>query len=160
MRQVKGIALGLCLILGLSACENNSKKNANSSTEEAKQSKVEQKENKSQSAENHISLNDGERWRVNPEMKPPLEAAEKRLIAYRDNTEADYETLSVELKGYNDQLISSCTMKGVSHEQLHLWLHPHIKLVKALSEAENEKEADSIIAELETSFETYHMYFN
>jgi hypothetical protein len=93
-------------------------------------------------------------------MKPHLEAAEKRLIAYRDNTETDYETLAEELKGYNDLLISSCTMGGKSHDQLHLWLHPHIKLVKALSEAKNEKEADSIIAELETSFETYHKYFN
>jgi type IV secretory pathway VirB10-like protein len=159
MKNTRILGLGLSLVLSLSACDNNSK-NANSNPEEEKQNKVEKQEKVSPSKENQVSLNDGEKWKVNPEMKPHLEAAEKRLIAYRDNTETDYETLAEELKGYNDLLISSCTMGGKSHDQLHLWLHPHIKLVKALSEAKNEKEADSIIAELETSFETYHKYFN
>lgn len=160
MKYVKILSIGLSFVLALSACGTASEKNTNSNAEKEQQQEMEHKEKESPKTDSQISLNDGERWTVNPEMKPHLEASEKSLIAYRDNTETDYKTLAMELKSYNDQLISSCTMKGESHDQLHLWLHPHIKLVKALSEAENKSEADSIIAELEISFEKYHKYFN
>lgn len=159
MKGIKILGIGL-FVLTLSACDSAPEKNSNSNAEKEQQHEMEHKDKESPKTDNQISLNDGERWKVNPEMKPQLEASEKRLIAYRDNTETDYKTLAMELKSYNDQLIASCTMKGESHDQLHLWLHPHIKLVKALSEAKNEEEADSIIAELEISFEKYHKYFN
>ena len=71
----------------------------------------------------------------------------------------DYEILAEQLKANNDELVKSCTMKGTSHDELHKWLHPHMKLTTALLEAENEKEADKIIQKLKTSFDTYHQYF-
>lgn len=157
MKNVKILSIGLGFILALSACGTASEKNTDSNAEE-KHQEMEHKEDAV--TDNQVLLNNGERWKVNPEMIPHLQAAEKRLIAYRDNSETDYKTLAMELKSYNDQLISSCTMQGESHDQLHLWLHPHIKLVKALSEAKNVEEADSIIAELKVSYEKYHKYFN
>lgn len=159
MKSIKILGIGLSFVIALIACEAPTETSSNSTAEKEQKHEVE-KHKKHDADKNQIALNNGERWKVNPEMKPHLEAAEKRLIAYRDNTETDYRTLAVELKSINELLISSCTMKGESHDQLHLWLHPHLQLVKALSEAKSQQEADSIITKLEASFETYHKYFN
>ncbi len=50
-------------------------------------------------------------------------------------------------------------MSGISHDELHKWLHPHLQLVAALENAENEQDANSIIEQLSQSFALYHTYF-
>lgn len=106
-----------------------------------------------------LVLNDGEKWAVNAEMKPHLEQGEKILHDYLAQKGADHKKLAADLKAQNDQLIKSCTMKGESHEELHKWLHPHIALVNKLAEETDPKQVESIVAQLEMSFETYQNYF-
>ncbi len=67
--------------------------------------------------------------------------------------------LSQELKELNLKLISSCTMKGKSHEELHKWLHPHMVLIDELGEANNLEESNKIIGQLTSSFKSYNEYF-
>lgn len=106
-----------------------------------------------------IELNQGKKWKVNPEMKPHIEKGNTILQDYISNKNTDYKTLAENLKAQNDQLIKSCTMKGESHNQLHKWLHPHIELIKKLKESKNGEEANDVINELKNSFATYHQYF-
>jgi hypothetical protein len=103
-----------------------------------------------------IELNDGNKWEVNAEMSPFILNGEKILQEY---TGTDYAMLAEQLAEQNAQLISSCTMSGESHNQLHAWLMPHLKLVDALKKTVNENEAKKNIADLKTSFLTYHKYF-
>jgi hypothetical protein len=138
--------LSIALFFTMSAC--NSSTNEKSET---KKSPIQQDKN-----DLGIELNDGQKWEVNQEMKPPLERSEIALDKYDGK---EYEILAEQLKANNDELVKSCTMKGKSHDELHKWLHPHIKLTNALLEAQNEKEADQIIQKLKTSFDTYHQYF-
>ncbi len=72
---------------------------------------------------------------------------------------ADYKELGEQLGGQNKRLIKSCTMKGKSHDELHKWLHPHMQLVEALEDAENEQNANKTIKQLKESFQTFHNYF-
>ncbi|WKV12991.1 hypothetical protein [Marivirga harenae] len=138
--------LSIVLFFTMSACSTTTNEKS-----ELKKGQIQQDKN-----ELGIELNDGQRWEVNQEMKPPLERSEISLNKYEGK---DYEILAEQLKANNDELVKSCTMKGTSHDELHKWLHPHMKLTTALLEAENEKEADKIIQKLKTSFDTYHQYF-
>ncbi|MBK8041708.1 MAG: hypothetical protein IPK21_03040 [Haliscomenobacter sp.] len=110
-------------------------------------------------SEGELSLNNGQKWVVNAEMKPHLEQSERILNDYLTQKGADYEKLAADLKVQNDQLIKSCTMKGKSHDVLHQWLHPHMALIENLSEEKDPKQAASIVEELEQSFKTYQNYF-
>lgn len=110
-------------------------------------------------SEGKLSLNNGQKWVVNAEMKPHLEQSERILNDYLTQKGAGYEKLAADLKVQNDQLIKSCTMKGKSHDVLHQWLHPHMALIENLSEEKDPKQAESIVEELEHSFKTYQNYF-
>jgi hypothetical protein len=138
-------------IILMSACSDSSNIN-----DEGKNAKTEQI--KAQN-ELDIELNEGQKWQVNEEMKPPLQRSEIALNKYEAESSEDYEILAQQLKSNNDELVKTCTMKGESHDQLHKWLHPHMKLTNSLITAENQKEADQIIEQLKSSFDTYHQYF-
>ena len=106
-----------------------------------------------------IELNNGEKWVVNDEMKPFVGKGEELVNTYIQNRQSDYKTLAGQLKDQNSQLIKSCTMDGKSHEELHKWLHPHLKLVEKLEKLNEATEADELVNQLEKSYENYHNYF-
>ncbi len=106
-----------------------------------------------------IELNNGQKWLMNQEMKPIIDAGENILNDYTVSHSNDYKTLAAQLKEKDDALIKSCTMKGKSHEELHKWLHPHLELVDALANAGNEQQANDLINQLKQSFQTFHQYF-
>ena len=107
-----------------------------------------------------INLNNGEKWKVNAEMKPHIEKGNELLTEFISNKDKDYQKLAENLKIQNNSLIQSCTMKGESHDELHKWLHPHIELTEKLSNAHSTSEAEEIISQLEKSFNTYQNYFD
>lgn len=106
-----------------------------------------------------ISLNNDEKWLVNEEMKPFILEAEAILNQYSESKSDDYLSLASQLKEKNSGLIKSCTMKGESHDELHKWLHPHMKLIESLANSESKEEANKTIDSLHRSFETYNQYF-
>jgi hypothetical protein len=106
-----------------------------------------------------MSLNEGQRWKVNEGMTPHILKAESILLAYLDGADTSYQVLAAELKEQNSKLITSCTMEGKSHDELHKWLHPHIDLIKELAAAPSVEDSMPIIENLKTSFEVYHKYF-
>lgn len=106
-----------------------------------------------------LTLNNGERWEINPEMKPHLKKGKMLVLGYLGEGATDYQTLAAELKEVDNKLIASCTMKGESHDELHKWLYPHLELVKQLSNAQNNEEATAIVKQLYESYETFERYF-
>lgn len=106
-----------------------------------------------------IELDNGQKWVVNEEMKPHLEEGHKALVVYVDSKDSDYKALAENIKQANRSLISSCTMDGKSHDELHKWLYPHLELTKSLEQAENQEQANEIIHELEDSYSDYNKYF-
>ena len=106
-----------------------------------------------------LVLNNGAKWKVNTEMKPFIEKGDALLDEFISQNGTDYHGLAVDLKNQNDSLIRSCTMKGESHEELHKWLHPHLKLVDNLANAGTSSEATEIITQIDKSYETFQDYF-
>lgn len=149
----------LTLTLGsllLNSCVNSSKENLNSGKEVS--------DNNNElihgGDQQIIQLNNGEKWLVNEEMKPFINDAENILHDYVKSNSTDYKTLAKQLEDKNSGLIKSCTMKGESHDELHNWLHPHIGLIKSLSETTSAEDATLLVSKLEASFKTYHDYFH
>ena len=104
-------------------------------------------------------LNNGEKWQVNEEMKPHIKNAESAFHEFLSKPAPNYKELSEVLNEQNQNLIASCTMKGKSHDELHKWLYPHLQLVKGLSNAKSDNEANKILGDIRMSFITYHKYF-
>jgi|SRR5690554_137418 len=106
-----------------------------------------------------LEMDNGQRWIVNEEMKPHVEQGQKVLMEYIDSNGSDYKALAAKIQEANKNLISSCTMDGKSHDELHKWLYPHLELVKSLEQADDQEQAKNTIHELERSYEVYHNYF-
>jgi len=106
-----------------------------------------------------IELNAGEKWKVNEQMMPFISSSEQGLIAFQKEATGDYKVLATELEENNKKLIASCTMKGESHDALHLWLLPHLEFVSELQKSRTAEDAGVIIEKLNRSFQTFGNYF-
>lgn len=117
------------------------------------------KSNQTQTDEKTLELNHGQKWQINPEMLPFIQAQENSLKNYIDSNDSNYIVLANTLHASNQKLIKSCTMSGESHDQLHLWLHPHIQLIDALKNVESKQFSDTIVKQIQLSLKTYNQYF-
>jgi len=153
MKKIFFALLGASVISG---CGNDSK------TQQASDTETHTSDHTSHSPEtanDAIELNQGEKWAVNPEMKPFVKESENLVKEYNAAGSTDYKTLASQLKSQTTGLIKSCTMKGKSHDELHKWLHPYMEQVENLSKAQDEAIAEQHLADIEKSFDTYHTYF-
>ncbi len=140
------LILACCILMSVMACQNP----INSNTS---------KSDNTQLNEQDLTLNQGQKWQINKEMLPFIQAQENRLNAYINSKDSNYIALANSLNITNQKLIKSCTMTGESHEQLHHWLHPHIQLIDQLQKTEYLQASDSIIKQIQSSFNLYHQYF-
>ena len=155
MKQIVLIAIST---LVLWSCNNNSE--TTHSNEEANLHEEHQHEaHHHEESSEPLELNQGEKWLVNDEMKPFVEKGEELVNTYVESNETDYPGLAKQIKEQNQQLITSCTMEGKSHDELHKWLHPHMELIEALGKASNENEANEIVMKLQESNALYQQYF-
>ena len=106
-----------------------------------------------------IELNNGEKWEVDTNMITHIRNMENDVISFAKVEQKDYKSLSEKLQSNIDLLTSNCTMKGKAHDELHKWLLPYIDLVKELSEAKDETEAEKQFQNIQTSFTAFNQYF-
>jgi hypothetical protein len=150
----KIITISALLLLATVSCKNN---NENKNEEhQHEQTEVHKEHDESDATEDELSLNKGEKWNVNEEMLPYILKSEQLVEDFEGE---DYNVLADELMESNNNLITSCTMDGPSHDVLHKWLHPHIELLKQLKALANQEEAEEVVEEIEDSFEVFHVYF-
>ncbi len=107
-----------------------------------------------------LELNEGEKWKIIPEMMTHIRASEKLFSDYTTSGDTDYKKLAEGISEHNKELIKSCTMKGAAHDELHKFLPAHLKLVASLGKANSPKEASDTIDQLKKSFETFNAYFD
>jgi hypothetical protein len=108
---------------------------------------------------NAIELNNGQKWKVNEEMKPHIVNGIEMVAEYVSSKGTNYKLLAQDLQAENQNLINSCTMDGKSHDELHKWLHPHLELVDKLAKTEDATKAAELVKEIHESYHTYSQYF-
>lgn len=140
--------------LFLFSCGNTSKEKPKEQTET-----VTHKEHQHDEESEIIELNNGEKWKVDANMLVHIRNMENDVISFDKVEQKDYKSLGEKLQSNIDLLTSNCTMKGKAHDEMHKWLLPYIDLVKELSEAKNETEAEKQFQNIQTSFTTFNQYF-
>lgn len=106
-----------------------------------------------------LGLNDGSKWEVNAEMMGPITAMKETLAQSTSTTLDEYNDLGSQLQSQNQELISSCTMNGPAHDELHKWLLPHLDLVDNLAKSSDLSSASSAKGDLLKSMKTFDTYF-
>jgi hypothetical protein len=140
--------------LFLFSCGNTSKEKPKEQTES-----VTHKEHQHDEESEIIELNNGEKWKVDANMLTHIRNMENDVVSYAKVEQKDYKSLGEKLQSNIDLLTSNCTMKGKAHDELHKWLLPYIDMVKELSEAKDETEAEKQFHNIQTSFTTFNQYF-
>ena len=106
-----------------------------------------------------IELDNGQKWKVNEEMKPFVEEGKKILNEYIQNEDSDYTGLAAALSEQDNKLIESCTMEGKSHEEIHKWLHPHLDIISDLESTKDTTQAKKLVEQLRASYVDFEKYF-
>lgn len=148
------------IIIGLLAtlawgCQQRSEKQV--PTTESKKPQHEHVLNNGDSQE--LSLNNGDKWIVNEEMRPFVQKGSELVTDFYKASNKDAKVLASQLTEQNDQIVKSCTMTGKGHEELHKWLLPHMELVKSLSNSPDSVVTANLISQLQQSYSLYNQYF-
>ncbi|TVR80678.1 MAG: hypothetical protein EA409_07600 [Saprospirales bacterium] len=106
-----------------------------------------------------LRLNDGEKWSIDAEMINYIREGEAIFVKFIKSGSRDFKGLANKLSEANSNLILSCSMTGEAHNQLHLWLNPHLDLSRKLQDADEVNTALLIIRQIEHSFEVFNTYF-
>jgi len=106
-----------------------------------------------------IELNNGEKWKADPEMIDHVEVMQIVLNDLSPEGLGDYYAAAEVLDAELAELIKSCTMKGQGHDELHKWLLPVMQKVEALGKTEDPKMAEVLVEELEQAMGEFHEYF-
>ncbi|TJY35790.1 hypothetical protein [Pontimicrobium aquaticum] len=108
---------------------------------------------------NDIQLNNGSKWETNIETTEGVEKMQELLKAQSTASIDDYHQLANQLNEVKNKVVKECTMKGASHDNLHIWLYPLIEKVSALSKTNDIDEASKIKQSIIDNVNAYTTYF-
>ncbi len=108
---------------------------------------------------NNIELDNGSKWPANPETKEGVQNMQNMIKAQTTKTLDDYYKLAEQLNNDKNYVIKNCTMKGASHDNLHIWLLPLIDKIETLSQAKTLEEASKLKYSIEGNLNAYNDYF-
>jgi hypothetical protein len=155
MNNLKIFFIASAGMIVLSSC--GTKQSNNSSVE--KVSKAVNDEPVHYDPDETIEVDNGQKWKVNEEMKPFVDEGKKLLNEYIRNEDNDYTGLAAALSEQDNKLIESCTMEGKSHEELHKWLHPHLDIISDLESTKDTTQAKKLVEQLRASYVDFDKYF-
>lgn len=155
--------LTIAISMMLVAC-NETKK-----TEEKRVDNTEQNEHKETQTidESHLNnawtdvmvLNDNKKWTANKETNQGVVAMLSLIRNDKSSTAEGYKKLGNALNKEKNMIIKECTMKGESHDNLHVFLMPLIDKVELLQNTVDKETGDKIKANLLEHMELYDIYF-
>ncbi|TLP70653.1 hypothetical protein [Maribacter sp. ACAM166] len=108
---------------------------------------------------NNMQLNKGAKWGANIETSEGVKKMQALLKSQRTKSIEDYHQLANKLNDSKNNVVKECTMKGASHDNLHVWLLPLIKKIELLSETKLVEDASKIKQSIEENINTYSDYF-
>ena len=106
-----------------------------------------------------IEKNDGAKWDANPETNEGVKKMQNLLKSQPTKTLEDYYALAEQLNTGKNYVVKNCTMKGASHDNLHVWLLPLMAKIEALSETKSLDEASKLKHSIEENVNLYSDYF-
>ena len=108
---------------------------------------------------NEIELNNGRKWQANTETNEGIQKMKNSIKTQTINTLDDYYRLAEQLNNDKNYVVKNCTMKGASHDNLHVWLLPLMEKIEALSEVKTMENASKLKRSIEENINAYSNYF-
>lgn len=108
---------------------------------------------------NEINLDNGNKWDANLETNEGVEKMLSLVEANEKKSVEDYHTLATDLNETKNFVVKKCTMKGPSHDNLHVFLHPLIEKIEALGKVSTVDQGSEITASIKENLEGYSNYF-
>lgn len=108
---------------------------------------------------NEIKLDSGSKWDANLETTEGVDKMLSQIKARDAKTVEDYHTLASDLNETKNFVVKECTMKGPSHDNLHVFLHPLIEKIDALGKVRTADEGAEITTSIKDNLKAYFNYF-
>jgi hypothetical protein len=109
--------------------------------------------------ETEIKLDGTNKWTANDETTEGVNKMLDILENINTNPDLDYAALGKDLKGEINIVIKKCSMKGPSHDNLHVFLMPLINKVDALQEVKSIEENKALVESIFYHLKGYERYF-
>lgn len=106
-----------------------------------------------------IQLNNGSKWDANIETTQGVQKMQALLESENTSTINEYHELANKLNEVKNKVVKECTMKGASHDNLHIWLYPLIEKVTTLTKANTLTEASNLKQSIIENVNAYFTYF-
>lgn len=106
-----------------------------------------------------LDLNNGERWEMDNHTRILSQQMEQTFFGADHSTRVGLNAAGAELETQVNELIAGCTMEGMAHEQLHLFLNDQIPAINTLAKAEDYETARASAIKLKAQFENYRKHF-
>jgi len=107
-----------------------------------------------------ISLNNGSKWEANPETTKGIKNMIRNINQTKPETVVEFQELGTKLNDEKNDIIKKCTMKGPSHDNLHIFLYPLINKIKDLMTVNSVTEGSKITTNIQAHLEGYNLYFH
>ena len=109
--------------------------------------------------EKEIELDGTGKWTANEETTQGV----RNMLNIMENTdvgpEMNFKALGTKLKSEINVVIQKCSMKGASHDNLHVFLMPLIEKVDALQQENDIEKNKALVASIYYNLEAYATYF-
>jgi len=153
----KSVIIIILIATVFTSCKNSEKQEEPNSPKEAVQEQVDGVF--SNQWKNDIQLNNSAKWQADAKTNEGVQKIQNTIETQITNTLDDYHQLANKLNDDKNYVVKNCTMKGASHDNLHVWLLPLMDKIKALSEAKTVEEASKLKYSIEENVNAYSDYF-
>ena len=107
-----------------------------------------------------ISLDKETKWKANIETAQGINTMLNLIEENNLITLEDYHQLANKLNNEKNMVIKECSMKGPSHDNLHIFLLPLIEKIDYLLTTTSIEEGSKIKASIKENLNLYQNYFN
>ncbi|KAA3622312.1 MAG: hypothetical protein DWP94_08560 [Flavobacterium sp.] len=158
MNKISIILIAISILLA--GCKKQPKENNPLEINEVEVSRPHAKiSQKSNDWKQEIKLDGVDKWKANPETNIGVAKMQSVFTSNSPKELKDYQLIAEELNVHKNYVIQECTMKGASHDNLHIWLLPLIEEIEALKKANTVSDAHEIYKKIELSVNAYSIYF-
>ncbi|WP_417237514.1 hypothetical protein [Bizionia sp.] len=106
-----------------------------------------------------IQIDNGDKWQADATTNEGVQKLQNTINTQTASTLDDYHKLAEQLNDEKNFVVKNCTMKGPSHDNLHIWLHPLIEKIDALLKTEDVDDAEKITVSIKENINAYNTYF-
>lgn len=146
--------LGIMTVIALVSCSINPDEKKD---EHAKFN--EEKESVEITTPHHLELKKGNKWIVDEGIAEGIDEINQVIKAHKGEKVLDYQLLGDAIAVQIKHIISSCTMKGKAHGELHKWLLPFLDLKEALVMTASPEEGAAVLENIKSELTVYAIYF-